>query len=93
MIKRQDGLIDYLESILENIDDSTTKGIAKLAIDKGIDTLTEKQEYTLEQGISEYLMYECPNCSEEITYEDMEIAIDNEMCSYCSHKWDKIQKE
>jgi protein PhnA len=70
--------IEYLKSILENIDDS----VAKLAIDKGMDALSDKQEYVLEQGISDYLMYECPNCGESISYEDMEISIDNGMCSY-----------
>ena len=93
MIKEQDGLIEYLEKIIKNLDNSPAKGIAKLAIDKGINTLSEKQKYVLEQGISDYLMYECPNCGEEISYEDMEIAIDSGMCSYCSYKWDKIQKE
>lgn len=93
MIRRQNGLIEYLESILENIDDSAAKGIAKLAIDKGMDALSDKQEYVLEQGISDYLMYECPNCGESISYEDMQIAIDDGMCSYCGYKWDKMQKE
>ena len=93
MIKRQDGLIEYLESILENIDDSAVKGIAKLAIAKGIDTLSEKQEDTLEQGISDYIMYECPNCEESISYADMAIDIYNGKCSYCNNRWEKMQKE
>ncbi|MCW8894437.1 hypothetical protein [Sulfurimonas sp.] len=93
MIKRQDGLIEYLESILDKIDDSAAKGIAKLAIDKGIDTLSEKQEYTLEEGISDFLMYECPNCEEPISYEDMEIDIYNGKCSYCNNRWEKMQRE
>ncbi|QOP43706.1 hypothetical protein FJR45_06980 [Sulfurimonas sediminis] len=93
MIKEQDGLIEHLEKIIENLDASLAKDIAKFAIDKGINTLSEKQKYVLEEGISDYLMYECPNCGEEISYEDMEISIDNGMCSYCSHKWDKMQKE
>ena len=93
MIKRQDGLIEYLESILDNIDDSVAKGIAKLAIDKGIDTLSEKQEYALEQGISDFLMYECPNCEESISYENMEIVIYNGKCSYCNNRWEKMQRE
>ena len=93
MIKRQDGLIEYLESILENIDDNAAKGIAKLAIDKGIDALSQKQEYTLEQGISDYLMYECPNCEESISYEDMEIDIYIGKCSNCNNRWEKLQKE
>ena len=93
MIKEEDGLIEYLEKILKNIDDKSARGIAQLAIDKGISCLSDKQKYVLEKGISDYLMYECPICGEEISYEDMEIAIYNGMCSCCNHRLESLKGE
>ncbi len=85
--------IEYLKNILENIDDTVAKGIAKRAIDKGVTALTEKQRYILDEGIADYIMNECPNCGEEIKYEDMAIAIDNGKCSACSYQWNKMEQE
>ncbi|MEA3314238.1 MAG: hypothetical protein U9Q30_00080 [Campylobacterota bacterium] len=79
----------YLKDILENIDDSKVQGIAKLAIDKGFDNLSDKQKHVLKDGITDYIMEECPNCGEHISYEDMEISILNGMCSSCQHDCDK----
>lgn len=84
---------DYVKQIVEDIDDPKTKGIAKKAIDVGFDNLTAPQKYTLEQGISDFIMKECPVCGEEINYEDMQSAIFNGKCSYCQHKWDEMQAE
>lgn len=84
---------EYLKQILPNIDDVKVQGIAKLAADKGFDNLTSAQKYTLETGIADFIMKECPNCGEEISYEDMAIAIENGHCSYCEHKWQKMQAE
>ena len=86
---------EYLKSILDNIDDLKVKGIAKLAIDKGFDNLTEKQQYTLNKGIETEIMTECPNenCKESISYEDMQTAIYNGQCSLCQSRLDKIQSE
>jgi len=51
--------------------------------------LSEKQQFVLNQGISDYIMKECPNCGEHISYEDMAIAIDNDRCSSCEYDWNK----
>jgi hypothetical protein len=32
-------------------------------------------------------------CGEKIDYEDMLIAIENEKCSYCNYKWEKMLNE
>lgn len=80
---------NYLEEIIENIDDENVKGIAKKAIDIGFDKLGKKQQFVLNQGISNYIMKECPNCGEHISYEDMAIAIDNGRCSSCEYDWNK----
>lgn len=84
---------EYLKQIIPNIDDTKIQGIAKLAADNGLDSLSSPQKHTLEKGISDFIMKECPNCGEEISYEDMAIAIENGHCSYCEHKWQKMQAE
>ena len=84
---------DYLKQIVDRIGDPTTEGIAKKAIDIGFDNLSEKQKYVLQDGISDYIMEECPNCGEPINYEDMEIAIFNGKCSFCQNQLDKIMSE
>jgi len=84
---------EYLKQILPNIDDVKVQGIAKLAADKGFDNLSSAQKYTLENGISDFIMEECPNCGEKIPYEDMVIAIHNGHCDYCQYKWQKMQAE
>ena len=80
---------EYLKSILDNIDDSKVKGIAKLAVDKGFDNLSDSQKFVLTNGITDYIMNECPNCGNTIDYEDMEISIFNGKCLSCQQDWDK----
>ena len=80
---------NYLKEIIDNIDDVNIRGIAKKAIDIGFDKLSKKQQFVLNQGISDYIMKECPNCGEQISYEDMAISIDNGRCSSCKNVWNK----
>jgi hypothetical protein len=82
-------LESYLKEILENIDDIKVQGIAKLAIDKGFDMLSDKQQFILKEGISDYILEECPNCGIHIDYEDMENAIFNNRCQDCENDWNK----
>ena len=84
---------EYLKDIIENIYDSTTEGIAKLAIDKGFDNLSEKQQFILKEGISDYIIEECPNCGIKINYEDMDETINNGRCYDCQNHWEKIEVE
>lgn len=92
MLERE-GFISYLRSIVENIDDETTRGIARQALDRGIDSLSDRQRYTLENGLVDYVMLECPNCGEQIEFDDMEIAMFNGRCGYCQHRYERIMSE
>ena len=89
----KEGFLDYLRTIIDNIDDSTTKGIGKLALDRGVEILSDRQKYTLEQGISDYIIEECDYCGDQISFEDMPFAIDNGKCSACNHSWERIENE
>ncbi len=84
---------NYLRQIVNDIDDQSVQGIARKAIDIGFEGLTDRQKYTLEEGISDFIMSECPYCEDEINYEDMQFAIHNGKCSFCEHRWNKMQAE
>lgn len=77
---------EYLEKVIESVNDQPFKGIAQQAIDKGHDSLSIKQKNVIEQ--SGYIMSQCPICNEEIEFEDMDIAIFNGKCSQCQRDWD-----
>ncbi len=82
-------LVDYLKEILPNIDDKTAQGIAKLAIEKGMHTLSSAQLSTLNKGIADYIVRECPNCGHEVDYHDMSYVLANGICGLCQHDRDK----
>ena len=84
---------DYLEQIINNIDEQKTKGIARRAIDVGFEKLTDAQRYVLTEGVSEFIMKVCPVCGEEIEFEDMQLAIFNGKCSSCQHQWGQMEDE
>jgi len=79
----------YLETLIVNLDDTKVIGIAKLFLDKGVKGISEKQEFILRKGISEYILNECPNCGEAISFADMPFALDNNLCNTCQRDWDK----
>ncbi len=89
----KNGFIEYLQCILENIDNEMIKGIARLAIDGGVKALSDKQQYVLMEGIADYIMNECPNCGASIQYEDMAIALSEGMCYECTNNWNRMKEE
>lgn len=69
-------------------------GITKLVIDKGIESLSEKQKYVFQtQVIDEYTVDECMRCGHAIPWSEMYLALDSGMCSYCEHMHQKIMEE
>ena len=64
--------------------DSKEEGIAKLVIDKGFDSLTNKQKFIFENSISHYVYDECSRCKLEIPWCEMSAAESNGVkCSWC----------
>jgi len=86
---KDDGFIDYLESIIPNIDDDNAKGIAKFTVDKGVNSLSIKQIAVLKIGITDYIMDVCPNCGENIVFSEMGTAIIEGICNNCRHNLNK----
>ncbi len=68
----------------DRLNDSKETGIAKLVIDKGFESLSDKQKFTFTNSISEYVYDNCLRCGNEIPWEEMSGAEDNGgMCGWC----------
>ncbi|NGP45985.1 hypothetical protein G4V62_13885 [Bacillaceae bacterium SIJ1] len=72
-------------------DDAAVNGIAKLIVDKGPEELTPKQKNLFAKyGLSEHLYTEyCKWCMQEISWNEMLSAIEDDLCSYCRNKIEK----
>ena len=77
---------DFVKEIMDNkrFSDSKEEGIASLVIDKGFDSLSEKQKFVFEKAISYFVYDECSRCGNDIPWSEMSAAEDNGgMCSWC----------
>lgn len=78
-----DGFIQELVNG-KRLSDSKEEGIAKLVIDKGYDSLSDKQRLVFGKSISHYVYDECTRCGLEIPWSEMSAAEHNGgMCSWC----------
>lgn len=69
-------------------------GIAKRMLDKGYDSLSEKQRYVFDKAIENNSVKECKRCGCDIPWCEMLEALDNGVfCNYCQHMMEKIDKE
>ena len=76
----------FIEELIKNkrLNDTKEEGIAKLVIDQGIETLSDKQKYVFQESISHYFHDECSRCGLEIPWCEMSAAEDNGgLCSWC----------
>jgi RNA polymerase-binding transcription factor DksA len=89
---------NFLGFVQELIDlgilDNKQKGIAARMLDKGYESLSEKQKYVFDKMIEEHSLQECSHCGQTIPWEEITAAQANGgMCSWCQHQWEKIKKE
>lgn len=69
-------------------------GIAKLMLDKGYDSLSEKQKYVLDGAIENNTVDECQRCGEDVPWCEMLEALDNGgFCGYCQHMMENMNEE
>lgn len=69
-------------------------GIANRMLDKGYDTLSEKQRYVFDKMISENSVDECVRCGCSIPWCEMLEALDNGgYCNYCQYMMEKMENE
>ncbi|MGV8830138.1 MAG: hypothetical protein ACWA6U_17660 [Breznakibacter sp.] len=77
---------NFIQELIDTkrLSDSKEEGIAKLVIDKGFESLSEKQKFVFENSISHYVYNECSRCKLEIPWCEMSAAEDNGgKCSWC----------
>lgn len=69
-------------------------GIAKQMLDKGYDSLSEKQRYIFDKAIENNTVDECQRCGVDIPWCEMLEALDNRSyCGYCQHMMEKMNEE
>ena len=69
-------------------------GIAKRMLDKGYDSLSEKQRYVFDKAIENNSVKECKRCGCDIPWCEMLEALDNGgYCNYCQHMIEKMEEE
>lgn len=66
------------------------KGISKRMLDKGYDSLSDKQKYVFDKMIEGNTVKECKRCGIDIPWCEMMEALDNGgYCNYCQHMMEK----
>ena len=69
-------------------------GITKLVIDKGIESLSEKQKYVFQtQVIDGYTVNKRMRYGHTILWSEMHLALDSGMCNFGEHMHQKIREE
>lgn len=74
--------------------ESKEEGISKLVLDKGYESLSEKQKYVFDKLIDENIVEECKRCGLNIPWCEMLEALDNGgYCNYCQYMMEKVNEE
>lgn len=69
-------------------------GIAKRMLDKGYDSLSEKQKYVFDKAIENNSVQKCERCGCNIPWCEMIEALDNGgYCNYCQLMMEKMEEE
>ena len=69
-------------------------GIAKRMLDKGYDTLSQKQKFVFDKAIERNTIESCNRCGCSIPWSEMYEALENGGdCNYCQHMMKKIDME
>ncbi|MCY7733843.1 hypothetical protein MHZ96_09550 [Bacillus safensis] len=91
------GLQDYLKELLSKdvLNHEVAKGVAKKAVNEGIELLSDAQYKALAFELLESNLYmvNCPRCGETINWGDMDIALWEGKCSTCVYQEEKIERE
>lgn len=98
---RDEDFTGFLKELLDshlyeqgNEYDETFEGIAKRTIDKGWDSLTDKQQDVIRIRVEQICPSRCSHCLDSIPWCEMLSAIEHYgKCSHCVKLWDDIEKE
>jgi hypothetical protein len=88
------GLSDFLRDLLAYgylEGDDVAEGIVRQVIDRGIDSLSPKQQWVYENRVeSDYIEDECKLCHATIPWEEKIGALDNGgLCGWCQNLMEK----
>jgi hypothetical protein len=82
----EEDFTSFLQELIVNkrLNEAKEYGIAKLVIDKGFESLSDKQKFVFEKSIEFYVNDKCSRCGIEIPWCEMSADEDNsQMCSWC----------
>ena len=91
-----DGLSEFLSELLEgDFLDGAAAGITRQVLDRGLDSLTEKQKFVFDRDVMQpFGNKPCEICQSEIPMSEKAHALENGgMCNYCWHKMEKLRDE
>ena len=82
-----DEIVDFLESVIESDQiENSALGIAKQAIDRGMESLTEKQTFVIEKFIKDFkkenICKDCEGDNVDSLADYLEVA-DEGICFFC----------
>lgn len=88
----QDGFEDFVQDLINSGRlDEKEAGIAKRMLDKGYDSLSDKQRFIFDWAIENNSVKRCKRCGCVIPWSEMLEALDNGgLCNYCQHMMEKI---
>lgn len=87
----EDDFEGFLQDLINSgrLDDREA-GIAKRVLDKGYDSLSDKQKHIFDKMIDNNSIEECNGCGCDIPWSEMLEALENGgYCSYCQHMMEK----
>ncbi|WP_207215837.1 hypothetical protein [Pseudolysobacter antarcticus] len=91
-----DGLAEFLIELLEGEHlDGAAAGITRRVIDRGLESLTDKQKFVFERDVmTTFGNATCDACENEIPMSEKAHALQNGgMCNYCWHMMEKLKNE
>ena len=95
-----DELIDFLSELItiDGIEDSVLLGIAKQVVDKGVDSMSEKQKYRIDSFVEKYkesnVCDRCVSGNIGSLTDYIFIADDSQgLCPSCRYDYDKVMAE
>lgn len=91
----EEGLSAFVEELIDsNRLEGMEAGIAKLMLDKGYDSLSEKQRYIFDKSIENHTIDEYQRCGVDKPWcEMLETFVNGGYCGYCQHMMEKINEE
>lgn len=91
--QRADNMKYVAEYVLENdLVSGATEGIARAICGKGWHSLSPRQKEVFQEYAVPLATLKCDRCGGEIPYNELEFN-DSNLCSWCLHQMDKIERE